>query len=585
MAICQLCSLHRKGKFNMILSIHGGHNGSAALIKHEHGQLHSFCVEFERLDRVKMSFGCELYEEDDFTPSAKATWINSHKTDFSFFIDELLKEANATISDIECIALSQHTDISRIPDKLKSIRTIYVPHHKAHASLAYYASNFDDALIVVCDGEGEHTEFGMEAQTAWINSENNKIKQIKGTYKSGLYHMGIANAYEIYTYWLGYGYNGCGTTMALASFDNTPSEISEQLFVKNENGDVYLNTAIIDVEKHVEDIGYKKVGSAAYNSEHESMMRALPLPNGYRLRNRNESSVQNDFIRMASDIQIATENAVLYYIRNIAEQYPKSKICMAGGTFLNCNLNSKIREMGLFSDIFVPTAPGDGGLALGAAFSVYFEHYPKCHVLPTAYIGTHIYPINNLEDSSIHIEKYADISKKAAELINDGYLVGWCQGQAEFGPRALGHRSLIADPRNPKSPERINSLLKHREAFRPFAPAVLEELYSQCFEGTLPIPYMLETRQVKPEWTDIVPAICHVDNSARVQVVSKSNCPEFYDLISNFYKLTGVPIVINTSLNRNGEPIVNSANDAIRLLSKGMLDYLVIGDTLYYKGN
>ena len=566
----------------MILSIHGGHNASASLITKKDGEIKSWCVEAERVDRIKMSLGCEKYEGSDFSSSAKSKWIINKKSNFSLLLKRLFSEAGITEADVDIIVISQNTDVSRIPKDLSSKKVIKIPHHLAHAALSFYTSNFEEALVVVCDGEGELTDKGYETQTAW-KFDSKGYTELMATYKKDHYEMGIANAYEIYTYWLGYGYNGCGTTMALASFSNKHTEIADNLFVEDEHNNIFVNKKIIDLQGHVKKVNYVKKGTVAFNQDHEKMKRSISLPPKYKLRYSPDPSIKNEFIMMAADIQYATEKAVISYIEKARKMVSSECICMGGGTFLNCNLNSKIRELPGVKNIHVPTAPGDGGLSLGAALAYYFSYNEKCKVADTAFIGCSIVPIKPNDSDSITYIKIANISQKAAELIADGNLVGWCQGRAEFGPRALGNRSLLADPRTMKSHTRINEMLKHREAFRPFAPIVLEEHYSECFEGVLPIPYMLETRIIKEQWREKIPAVCHVDNSARVQIVNSQNSPKLNELIEAFFRLTDVPVLINTSLNRNGEPIVNDAVEAIELLRKGMLDYLIIGDYLYFQ--
>ena len=567
----------------MILSLHGGHNASAALIQQVDNKVHAWCIESERIDRIKMSCGCVRYYGDDFSPKAKSEWIRTKKTDLSMLIDHVLNEANAKYKDIELIVLSQNTEIERIPPEIRHLPVQYVQHHQAHAALAFYTSSFEEAIVVVCDGSGEKLDDGFEIQTAW-SCQGTEMRQLLGTYKKSTYNMGIGNAYELYTYWLGYGYNGCGTTMALASFSQSDPIPTQKVFTFHENGDVFLNPQWADVANHVINTGYVKHGTMAYNQEHENMLRAIRLPEGYRLRERSEPSVKPEFIRMAADIQHATEEAVIFYIEKARSCAPQHhNLCMSGGTFLNCNINSKIRNLPWVNDIYVPTAPGDGGIALGGALAVYFMSHARCPVEQTAFIGTAIKNVEPTTNDVIRMERPQNIYQVAAQLLAQGKLVGWCQGCAEFGPRALGHRSLLADPTKKEIPEKINNRLKHREPFRPFAPAVLQERYSDYFEGELPIPFMLETRQIRPEMVDVIPAVCHGDHSARVQVVSAMNCPEFYTLLKEFESITGTGVLVNTSLNRNGEPIVDSGEDALVLLRRGMMDALVINDCIYYQ--
>lgn len=567
----------------MILSLHGGHNASAALVKKVKNNVECWCIESERIDRIKMSCGCERYKGDDFSPRAKSNWIKTKKSDLAVLIHHLLREANATIDEIDKIILSQNTEISRLPAKIQGLPIEYVTHHRAHAALSFYTSNFEEALVIVCDGSGELTNKGYEVQSAWI-CKNNCLKQIAVTYKKSAYEMGIGNAYELYTYWLGYGYNGCGTTMALASFAEKTLYKFDDIFDYTKNGEAFLKKTFVDVEKYVNEVNYLKKGTAAYNIEHENMMRSVPLPKGYALRYRDEVSNQYPYIQMAADIQVATENIIELYVNKMHEIVPECKnLCGAGGTFLNCNLNSRLRNIPWVKEFYVPTAPGDGGLALGAALASYFDTHEKCYVAPTVYIGTQINAIEIDKTDSIYSIEPENIYAYTAKLIAEGVLVGWCQGRSEFGPRALGNRSLLADPRRKEIPNKINKFLKHREPFRPFAPAVLEEKYDMCFEGTKPIPFMLETRQIREEWLEKIPAVRHVDNSARVQLVSKDNNNKFYLLLLEFEKITGVPVLVNTSLNRNGEPIVDSAYDALKLLRNNLIEALVIENKIYFK--
>lgn len=256
---------------------------------------------------------------------------------------------------------------------------------------------------------------------------------------------------------------------------------------------------------------------------------------------------------------------------------------MSGGTFLNCNLNTLIRELDRVQNIHVPTAPGDGGLAVGAALDEYFSCNPRCIVEDTAYIGRKIFKVDLDDNDDIACISPNDINAFSATLIKEGYLVGWCQDNSEFGPRALGNRSLLVDPCNPDLPRKINDRLKHREAFRPFAPVMLEEDFETIFYGDMPIPYMLETRKIRKNYREKLSAICHVDDSARIQIVNQYNNFKLYKLLCVIKEKCGMGILVNTSLNRNGEPIVDTCEDALNLLKSSLIDYLVVEDTIYYK--
>lgn len=562
----------------MILAIHGGHNASASIVYEKDGSVKCRCVEAERIDRIKMSYGCEYYSGQDFSPEIKEEWIKNHRNSLEPLIFSVMKLENLIPNDISQVVITYSTDLDRLPSWIFQKRIHKVHHHLAHIALSYYTSPFEEALGIVIDGGGDLYTDGIEIQTAW-RCVNNKIEPVLQTHLNIPYEMGIGNAYELYSYWLGYGYNGCGTTMALASFDSKRDKECE-LFSCNEKHDYLINREFVDVEKYLKKIQYVKKGFTAYNSEHESIMRSIPLPSNYKIREKKESSVQEIFIKMAGDIQKATEKAVLNYILYAKGKIRSSNLCLSGGTFLNCQINSILREKIDINNLHVPCAPNDSGLSLGAALYIYFLDKKKCPVDYTPYLGEEI-GVPTV-DKTIVKYKPENIYKYAAKKISEGKLIAWCQGRAELGPRALGNRSLLADPRNADIPEKINRMLKHRERFRPFAPSILEEHFAEYFEGSLPIQYMLETRKIKKEIEDKIPAVKHIDGTARIQIVREKDAIEYYNLINNFYQLTGIPILLNTSLNRNGEPIVNTADEALNLLKLRMVDELVIGKNAFY---
>jgi len=266
---------------------------------------------------------------------------------------------------------------------------------------------------------------------------------------------------------------------------------------------------------------------------------------------------------------------------------------MAGGVALNCTLNGAIAKSGLFNNIFIQPAASDEGCSAGAAYYAYTQlngnnktTMPWHH----AYLGPEfddstILDLLNLYSDSIRWKKEENIAAKVALRLASGKVVGWFQGRMEFGPRALGNRSILASPLNADMKDLINSKVKHREAFRPFAPAVLEEEAGNYFDlcGMRNSPYMLFAFNVYPEKRYVIPAVTHVDGSARVQTVSKKTNPKFWNLINEFYKITGVPVVLNTSFNDKNEPIVCTPKDAILCFLSTGIDYLAIGDYLVKK--
>ena len=267
-------------------------------------------------------------------------------------------------------------------------------------------------------------------------------------------------------------------------------------------------------------------------------------------------------------------------------------LCLGGGVALNGVANYKILKDGPFDKIHIPPSPGDAGSAVGCAQYLYYIHNKQKRIIENGYsklVQENVYvgpSYGNeiiekfLDSNNIKYEKFNEESllKKTVQLISTGNNVGWYQGKMEWGPRALGNRSILADPRNSSMKNILNEKIKHRESFRPFAPSILEEHASEYFDIDIPSPYMLMVAKVKKP--EIIPAVTHVDGTGRLQTVSKDTNPLYYNLIDEFYKITGVPVLINTSMNVMGEPIVNTPEQAYQMIVKTDMDYLVMGNNL-----
>ena len=278
---------------------------------------------------------------------------------------------------------------------------------------------------------------------------------------------------------------------------------------------------------------------------------------------------------------------------NTLNKKTKSKnLCLSGGVALNGVANYRILKDGPFENLHIPPSPGDAGSAVGCAQYLYyiFHKNPRIVENETAkmvreniysgpqYQNSEIVEFLNSENISYESLDRESLLKKTAKLISEDKIVGWYQGKMEWGPRALGNRSILANPQNPKMKDILNEKIKHRESFRPFAPAIMEEFSSQYFELKIPSPYMLLVSPVKlPEK---IPAVTHVDGTGRLQTVSKDSNPLFYDLIREFYNITKIPVVINTSMNVMGEPIVNTPKEAYNMILKTDMDYIVLGNNL-----
>jgi carbamoyltransferase len=286
---------------------------------------------------------------------------------------------------------------------------------------------------------------------------------------------------------------------------------------------------------------------------------------------------------IAAALQLVTEETILHMAKVARAETGSPNLCLSGGVALNSVSNGRILREGIFDDVFIQPAASDGGCAVGACFTVYnvLLGHPRAYVLKDAYTGkgyTEEEMLEALRDTpGITYERVEDVASHAARLVAEGKIVGWFQGRAEFGPRALGNRSILADPRLPEMKDILNHRVKHREPFRPFAPSVLAEKCAEYFETGYPSPYMLLVYKVRPAKRQQIPAVTHVDDTGRVQTVDRDTNPLYWDLIKAFEERTGVPVVLNTSFNIRGMPIVNSPRDALDCFVGTGMDHAVIG--------
>ena len=288
---------------------------------------------------------------------------------------------------------------------------------------------------------------------------------------------------------------------------------------------------------------------------------------------------------IAATLQFSLEETATMLAEEVFEHTGYRNLCMAGGVALNCKMNSVILNSDFVNKIYIPSAPNDSGVALGAAIEVATQQGYRFKKLDHAYLGLVYYKneiVKELKRSGLSFEYSEDIERIAAELISQGKIIGWFQGKMEFGPRALGNRSILADPTDPKIADKVNDI-KHRERWRPLAPSILEEKMGNYFEKPYPSPFMSLTFQVKGEKQKEIPSVTHVDGSSRVQTVNKKANPKFYKLIKKFHNLTGVPLVLNTSFNDSGQPIVMTPKDAIESFRSMNLNFLIIGNYLIKK--
>jgi carbamoyltransferase len=475
------------------------------------------------------------------------------------------------------------------------IPILFPEHHLSHAASAYYPSPFDDAAILTIDGVGEW------ATTTISHGKANQITILKELH----FPHSVGLLYSAFTYYLGFKVNsGEYKLMGLAPYGN-PNSVQTVEFKKK------ILAELVDVRED---------GSILLNMKYFDFATKLRMTNDKRWENlfgvprrQPESEISQAHMNFALAIQEVTE----YIIITLADATQKitgsKNLVMAGGVALNCVANSKIAMAGLFDNIWVQPAAGDAGGALGAAYAAYHIWGKGVKKTIDSMKGTYLGPkyedkhilnvIRKYEAQYSHFENLDELTTIVSKKIANGNVVGWFQGRMEFGPRALGNRSILGDPRNPAMQKIINVKIKAREEFRPFAPSVLLEDVGRYFKTNLSSPYMLFVASVKDELRKDKPgnyyelelhdrlyhirseiqSVTHVDYSARIQTVSKDDNPEFWQLLNSFKKLTGCSLLINTSFNLRGEPIVCTPQDAYRGFMHTGMDYLVIGNYLFDK--
>ena len=426
----------------------------------------------------------------------------------------------------------------------------FVPHHLAHAASAYYPSGFDPAAILVIDGIGE------AACSTLLRGEGARITMVE-TFS---YPHSLGFVWEQASLHLGFSPYDAAKVMGLAAYGD-PEALHLEL------------GAVIQVREDGYAVDPKALDPAG--------LAALFGP-----RRRPEEVILPHHMNIAAALQAATDAAVIALLHRLERQVGGHNLCVAGGVALNCVTNTLMRQVTAFSEIFIPSAPHDAGTAIGAALAVHCADRGATRPPPsgaTPYLGPEFHErevLAAVKAAGLAPRRCKDAARDAADMIADGNIVGWFQGRMEFGPRALGNRSLLADPRRADTRAILNRRIKHREDFRPFAPSVLAEHADEWFEIGPPTPsneYMLFAYVTKRDRRGRIPAVIHQDGTARVQLVRREANPRYHDLISRFYARTGVPLVLNTSFN-DSEPIVCTPSHAIATFRGTGIDALFMGD-------
>ncbi|MER8759699.1 carbamoyltransferase [Mesorhizobium sp. M0976] len=539
------------------------HDGAAVLVRD--GRVIA-AVEEERLNRMKHSNKLPI-RSIQYCLSAAGVQLNDIDRVALYasepYANAMLEGMSASHPDILSIPLGAKTLVQDLltrefGTKLDSSRISFVSHHQAHAVSAFAMSGFEQSLILAIDGSGDFLS-GLVAVGS--GTEITQLEAFPENNSLGLFYL------ETIRY-LGYGLFDEYKVMGLAPYgDPAPyRELFEQFYELSANGGGY--------RVHLDRIG------PALLRNIEVRRKGMPFTQQHR--------------DVSASLQEALERIVFHILRHHREATGMKRLCLAGGVAHNCTMNGKLLYSGLFEDIFVQPASHDAGCALGAALIVSNEmgRPAPCERLQEVYWGPDLGSERAVQQElnawagHLEVERSDDVASSAADWIANGAVIGWVQGRSEFGPRALGNRSILADPRPAANKDRINAMVKKREGYRPFAPSVLEEDASEFFDlpdGRHEFPFMNFVVRVRDSKRALLGAITHVDGTARLQTVSRNANPAYWEVINAFKKRTGTPILLNTSFNNNAEPIVDSVADAIATFLTTELDGLVVGPFLVKK--
>ncbi len=576
------------------------HDSAACLIKD--GQIIAAAQE-ERFTRKKHDFSFPINAVDFCLGNAG---IKSNELDFVAFYDKpfikferilesyLAYAPKGILSFIKAIPLwiKEKLWMKEIIKKELDYngKILFPEHHESHAASAFFASPFNEAAILTADGVGEWTtsSFGVGK-----GNKINILADIKFPHSLGL-------LYSAFTYYTGFKVNsGEYKVMGLAPYGEPKyvDLILDKLIDLKDDGSFKLNMKYFNFV----------AGLTMTNKKFDELFNGQPR--------KPEAELTQREMDLARSVQDVTEKIMLRMAKHIKKETGQKYLCLAGGVSLNCVANGKILREGIFDDIWIQPAAGDAGGALGAALFVWYQYLDNKREADDKndfQFGSYLGPefsddkiMAFLDENKIKYKKLTEdeIISTTADLIAGENVIGWFQGEMEFGPRALGNRSIIGDARSPKMQTKMNLKIKHRESFRPFAPSVLEEKVGEYFEIDRPSPYMLLVADVKKErrksMTDEennlfgikklniersdIPAVTHVDYSARIQTVNKNTNPKYHKLISEFDNHHRNAVVVNTSFNVRGEPIVCTPEDAYKCFMRTEMDYLVMGNILLDK--
>ena len=533
---------------------------------------HTTTFPFQSIDFCLKKSNLDISKVDFITVNTNP--ISSLWRKFSF-ISKNLKSLPIAFNSINNSSKKYNLNqyISKIDNQKKFSGIIkFIDHHESHIASSLFFNDFDECVNLSIDG------FGDFASCAWGFSKNKNLKIDKKIFFP--HSLGIF--YQAMTQYLGFkNYGDEYKVMGLSSYGEPKyTDLIFQLINKTSDG-FELNLKYFT--HHKEKIqSINSLGQAEYDNLYSEKL--IDLLGEERKKNEKVTTKHMD---LAKSTQVVYENIFFHILNNLYKKYKNDKLSLSGGCAMNSVANGKIIRNTSFNKVYISPNPGDAGGAIGSACVHIHKNLKEViKVKNYAYLGPRYDSkiIKDILDSNTTIKDYKiefcsdqEISKRISEKLSESKVIGWFQDETEWGPRALGNRSIIADARNPNIKEIINSKIKRRESFRPFAPSILFEKTQEWFQIENEVPFMSEVYPIKEDKLKLLPGITHVDGTGRLQTVKKSNNLKYYNLINSFYELTGVPIILNTSFNEN-EPIVNTPEEAINCFHRTDMDLLVIGN-------
>jgi carbamoyltransferase len=548
----------------------------------------SVAIELERLTRIKHNLKLDpahysILEQGNHVQNIlKKRTVKFREEQFYTAIQYCLEYAGIRFNEISEIVTSTLYEKPVFTDN-----STFLEHHHAHSASTFYPSSFDEAAILTVDGYGFLEKDGFAKSVMFAHGKNNTIDILDNIFGYHDYskeeldqeahgsHIVFANSlgafYQNISILVGMGYQGEGKTMGLASYGSVNKDF---FFIRKYIN--FLTTGKIEIDN-----------------------RGIFLYVSNLLESAKNKLLTQDFFKYKADLAFAAqqllEEMIIHLALHLHKLTKSTNLCLAGGVALNSVANSKILKKTPFKNIFIQPAAGDSGISIGCGLhgAHAIKNFPRPHIktnkIFSPYLGKTYRNSEINKDSYNKIEKYRltleqnELYHEIAKLISNGKIIGWFNGRSEIGPRALGNRSILADPRDPKLKDILNIKIKFREEFRPFAPAILEEKVEKYFEDITFSPYMLLVTTAKPISKKEIPSVIHVDNTARLQTVNRELSPDFYRLIESFESITEIPVLLNTSFNIAGQPIVETPTEAIDCFINSPLDGLFLNGEFFIK--